>query len=230
MENQSRTSKFVSRQTVKLIEQARKTRILLVVGAALGILSMVFALTAVHKRVNPQIKSNKAESSHSVSHAKAQTLEDGDFVYTRNGNTLTLTAYNGTDNVLEVPASVNGMAVTSIGANALSGNSYISSVTLPDSVSSIGASAFKGCSRLIHVDMSESLITVGEQAFLNCKMLKSITLPESFLSAHLNSFRGCADDFTLSVYEGSVAQQFAEQQGYSYNFVQEESEAEDPDM
>lgn len=53
MENQSNYSKFVSRNAIRITENAKKVRIILIIGAILGIVFMYLALSSVHKRVNP---------------------------------------------------------------------------------------------------------------------------------------------------------------------------------
>ena len=67
-------------------------------------------------------------------------------------------------------------SVTSIGDNAFSGCSGLTSITIPNSVTSIGSSAFHGCSGLTSVTIGNSVTSIGTLAFQNCSGLTSLTL------------------------------------------------------
>lgn len=56
-----------------------------------------------------------------------------------------LVSYLGTDTDITVPSTVNGSAVTAIGANAFSDCTTLERITLPDNISSVGANAFANC-------------------------------------------------------------------------------------
>ena len=68
-----------------------------------------------------------------------------------------------------------GSSVTSIGVSALSGQSWLEHVDLPDSVSSIGASAFAQCDgNLTSINIPSSVTSIGDYAFTDSS-LKTIT-------------------------------------------------------
>lgn len=71
---------------------------------------------------------------------------------------------------VEIPSQI-----TSIGDNAFSGCSGLTSVTIPDSVTSIGDSAFDGCTSLAFVTIPDSVTSIGEGAFNGCTSLASVT-------------------------------------------------------
>lgn len=72
-----------------------------------------------------------------------------EYTYTENRDgTLTITGYTGRDTVLDIPAYINGKAVTAIGYNAFNGNQLLTSVNVPDSVTSINVKAFYYCINL----------------------------------------------------------------------------------
>lgn len=81
--------------------------------------------------------------------------------------TGTITGYNGTDAVVNIPSEINGTPVTTIG-NAAFRDSSVTSVTIPASVTEIGSNAFAGCTNLTSVnyagDWSNLTIQSGNPA------------------------------------------------------------------
>ena len=84
-------------------------------------------------------------------------------------------------------------SVTSIGGNAFSGCSGLTSIDIPDGVTSIGEGAFSNCSGLISFDIPENLTTIRSRTFENCSHLVSIIIPEGVTSIGGNAFSGCSD-------------------------------------
>ena len=64
-----------------------------------------------------------------------------------------------------IPASINGMPVTTIGDGAFYGSSILTSVTIPASVTSIRESAFQDCAGLTGVTIPSSVTIIGNNAF-----------------------------------------------------------------
>ena len=73
-------------------------------------------------------------------------------------------------------------SVTTIGSNAFSGCSGLTSVTIGNSVTSISNYAFSGCSGLPSVTIPNSVTSIGEYAFKDCSGLTSIEIPNSVTS------------------------------------------------
>ena len=61
-------------------------------------------------------------------------------------NTITITKYNGEEQEVIIPSTINGKTVTRIGDCAFKDCTSLTSVNIPDSVTRIGDGAFKGCS------------------------------------------------------------------------------------
>ena len=67
-------------------------------------------------------------------------------------------------------------SVTSIGGDAFSGCSSLTSITIPNSVTSIGGNAFYGCSGLTSITIPNSVTSIGGNAFYGCSGLTSIVV------------------------------------------------------
>ena len=107
---------------------------------------------------------------------------------------------------IEIPASVTynevKYIVTSIGDNAFSCCSGLTSVTIPNSVTSIGQGAFFQCRDLISVTIPNSVTSIGQSAFWECSSLTSFTIPNSVTSIGNSAFFGC--DNLTSVHISSL--------------------------
>ena len=95
-----------------------------------------------------------------------------------------------------IPSSVTyygrTYTVTSIGENAFSRCSDLTSVTIPNSVTSIGGGAFAECSGLTSVTIPNSVTRIGDFAFEFCSDLTSITIPNSVTSIGIGAFYYCS--------------------------------------
>ncbi len=65
--------------------------------------------------------------------------------------------------------------VTEIAEKAFSGNTKLTSVTIPTSVTEIGSSAFKGCKKLKTVTIPKNVKEIGKNAFYGCTQLTKVT-------------------------------------------------------
>ena len=82
-----------------------------------------------------------------------------------------LIEYVGTEKTITIPNSV-----TSIGENAFSYYSGLTSITIPNGVTSIGKNAFGSCSGLKSVTIPNSVTAIGDMAFSGCSGLTSISV------------------------------------------------------
>ena len=76
-------------------------------------------------------------------------------------------------------------------------NSYLRSVTIPNSVRSIGDGAFSGCGNLESVTIGTGVSSIGNGAFYGCGSLTSVTIPHSVTSIGNYVFDGCDNLQTL---------------------------------
>ena len=75
--------------------------------------------------------------------------------------------------------------------NWISGNTTMTSITIPDSVVSIGNNAFDNCKALKTVTLQDGLKSIGSKAFYNCPELTAITIPDSVTEIGNSVFFGC---------------------------------------
>jgi len=78
----------------------------------------------------------------------------GMFKFTSNGASVTITGCDTKATVAKIPASINGVPVTAIAANAFNGCGSLTNIIVPSSVSSIGATPFVGCSKLVDLEFA----------------------------------------------------------------------------
>ncbi len=123
---------------------------------------------------------------------------DGDLTI-KNG---VLMSYSGPGGDVTIP---NG--VTSIGNNAFSQCTSLTSVTIPDSVTSINNFAFKDCTGLTSVTLPDSVTSIGQGAFARCASLTGITLPDGLTSMGYNVFSNCTGLTSITIPDGVTSLQ-----------------------
>jgi hypothetical protein len=115
-----------------------------------------------------------------------------DYTYTTNNSTITITGYTGSGGDVAIPATINGLSVTSIGDWAFSYNTKLTSVTIPNSVANIGFGAFYQCTSLSSVSIPDSVIGIGAYAFAFCSGLTNFAIPNNAVSIGSYAFEKCS--------------------------------------
>lgn len=183
---------------------------------------MAFSVCSAAVVSTGALESSAVSSGDSFGDYQYTVLEDG---------TVEITDFNGSDTELVIPSEIEGMAVTSIGYEAFSNCTSLTSITIPNSVKSIGESAFKGCTGLTSVTIGNSVTSIGYRVFYNCTGLTSVTIGNSVTSIGGSAFSGCTgltsitipdsvtsiDDYafyyctglTIYGYKGTAAEQYA---------------------
>ena len=100
---------------------------------------------------------------------------------------------------ITVPWILDGALVKWIDYGAFSGNSGITSVTIPDSVEEIEDRAFYGCSALTSITIPDSVTTIGRKAFYGCSALTSITIPDSVTTIGREAFSLCSSLTSITI-------------------------------
>ena len=109
------------------------------------------------------------------------------FLYVTNDNSITITKYTGSNPVVNIPDSTNGLPVTSIGSNAFYNLYLVTSVTIPDTITNIDAAAFSDCTALTNVTIPASVTSLGTGVFAGCNALTAIMVdPQNFSYSNIN--------------------------------------------
>ena len=101
-----------------------------------------------------------------------------------------------------IPHTIKGVTVTSIGGSAFDNCRSLTSMTIPDSVTSIGDSAFRYCTSLTSVTIPDSVTSIGDLAFQYCTSLTSVTIPDSVTSIGGSAFDGCRSLTSVAIPDG----------------------------
>jgi hypothetical protein len=116
----------------------------------------------------------------------------GDFTYTDDGTSITITDYPTTaTGAVVIPETIAGKPVVGIGDYAFYKCSGMTSVTIQSGVTHIGDWAFLGCSGLTQMTIPAGMISIGRGAFYSCFGLSQITIPASVTGIGDRAFEAC---------------------------------------
>lgn len=110
------------------------------------------------------------------------------------GNEITITGVKQGITTVNIPSTIEGKTVTTIGESAFFPSnpdltSDITSVILPDTIQYIEEGAFHDCENITEIKLSSNLKSIGSFAFSNCKSLKQIEIPCDLVNYDI--FGGC---------------------------------------
>lgn len=98
------------------------------------------------------------------------------FEYRIEKENITITKYIGTDTIVDVPETIDGIEVNKIGKYAFSECRDLLEVNLPNSINIIGSHAFYNCRKLMTISASDGIYEMEDGAFKNCEELRNVTL------------------------------------------------------
>ena len=105
----------------------------------------------------------------------------------------------GSEIKLTIPATHNGVQVTSIGEYAFFSCTSLTNITIPNSVTSIGNAAFFSCTSLTNITIPNSVTSIGNEAFNRCTSLTNITIPNSVTSIGGSAFSCCTSLTSVTI-------------------------------
>ncbi len=113
---------------------------------------------------------------------------DGEIV----GGGIQITSYTGTDTDVKIPKTLGGKPVESIGPKTFTGNTNITSITIPAGITAFetgGDGAFAGCTNLTSATVYCKTLTY--YFFNGCTSLKNVTLGDTVEKIDSYAFMGC---------------------------------------
>lgn len=141
-----------------------------------------------------QEDTNETENNASEEYEEESSVQDataGNYTYSVSSGKITITKYNGTEEIVEIPAEIDGVPVTRIGTRAFQNCTTIKQLTIPDGVTAINTGAFSGCENLEELYYNCSLKSIGTTPFQNCNSLKTIYFGENVSSFACNADNDC---------------------------------------
>jgi len=88
--------------------------------------------------------------------------------------------------------------IESIGNNAFSMCSDLTSITISNSVTNIGKNAFECCDKLTSINIPNSVISIKTSAFFACG-LTSVVIPNSVISIKRDTFACCKSLISITI-------------------------------
>lgn len=119
----------------------------------------------------------------------------GEFIYSTNATSATIDGLRedviSLEVELEVPSSIDGKPVTSIGRQAFA-DAALTAITIPNSVTNIGNGAFYNCTRLATIGWGHGVTTLSPALFYNCDSLTNVVLPSEIKTIEDGAFSSCS--------------------------------------
>ncbi len=169
-----------------------------ILAAAVAVSSMTLSAFAAGDQTTIDAF-NAATKSTAFVASPAAAQNDSGYTYTVSGSEATITGYTGAETDLVIPSSIDSYTVTAIANSAFSGNTSITSVTIPEGVTSIGFKAFYKCTSIKSVTIPSTVTSWNDDAsksyngdnFYGCTALTDLTLTEGLTILGQRAFYGC---------------------------------------
>ena len=114
------------------------------------------------------------------------TVGNVTYRYVVNGDTCSITGFEGSDPDIVIPDMIDDKSVISI-----------------------GYAAFKNCTTLVSVEVPQGVTLIGDEAFQGCTSLISIKIPDSVTNMEDDTFFNCPEDMVMYGVKGSYAETYA---------------------
>lgn len=99
-----------------------------------------------------------------------------DWEYTDDWDNVTITKYMGSDEVVTVPAKLNGKTVSKIGAGTFNGNKTLKEIIVQEGISEIDMRAIRTCEALRQITLPRSLSLISWMGEMTCVSLQEINV------------------------------------------------------
>lgn len=107
----------------------------------------------------------------------------------------TITDAETTITSANIPSTINGVTVTTIGVYAFAGSKYnipyLTSVVIPDSVTILEDDAFEFCGNLTSINIPDSVTSIGCKCFRYCTSLSNIDVGDGVMDIGEKAFQYC---------------------------------------
>ena len=111
--------------------------------------------------------------------------------------------------------------LTEVGSKAFAECTSLESIELPETVETIHRSAFIDCTSLKSITIHDNLKIIADYAFNGCSALERIYLPDSLETiSSFDVFGGCTSLVVIDCYKGSVADTYAQKNGFICNYLE----------
>lgn len=144
-----------------------------------------FTISADTKVSAIAISKGKLPSAVVTKQYTRATDEEGQYDINKSGN---ITAYYGTQTNIVIPDTVHGIKVRGIASRAFTGNTFLRSVTLPETATTIGSYAFSDCTALQSVT-GAGVLQISSSAFQNSSIAECLC--PKVTSIGTRAFSGC---------------------------------------
>lgn len=136
------------------------------------------------------------------SESRPVTADEGCFAIAE-GTVYFLPDYWDGSPILNIPETVDGETITSIGPGCFSGCGELTTIILPETVTEICEEAFYGCAKLRGLYLPIGMESIGTDAFAGCADLEAICIPSTVTDIAPGCFDDCASLMYI-IYEGSI--------------------------
>ncbi len=136
---------------------------------------------------------------------KAKETDASLFEYEDVDGGVSITGFNGSDEIVVIPQSIDGKSVVSISKDAFVNNSTIRGLKISDMIHTIGDSAFMNCLELEVFVSGNSLKKLDSYCFNSCTKLRDVELNDG-LESMIQCF-SFADISTIEI-PSSVTEMF----------------------
>lgn len=142
----------------------------------------------------------------------ADVVTSGDWQY--DGNTIV--KYLGKDASVTVPATLDGNAITNLGAEAFSENPNVLNITLSEGITTLDEYALHGIRHLRSINIPKTLSTVNAQAQLTIDNIYAHSL-ESWVAIDYVETQGLGNNSNLYIIKGTEPQWTEAVTEYTYS-------------